>query len=808
MKKVLAVLLTIVLLISTASTGAFNTGVAAECAKHAYTNACDTTCNNCGASRSKVTHLYNECFNRYEDNFEYFGEWQIIAAKTGVHVIKSNIRSEDFTYHYLSVTDKNGSEIKFNDSKKGWPLIKDQKYTVRLRCEYNDAPISAISFNAVKLTDNLFPDVSSGLWYSDAAAYVLGLGVMSGYGDTGYFGAGDNIQRQDFMVILAKLDGVDLAQYGSKTSAFSDVPEGSYFEAAVNWGAEKGIVNGYANGKFGTGDKITREQLVKFLYNYANYKDIDTSYKPSTKISTKRNFEDYNQISSWALDSVLWAKENGIISGKTPTTLVPAGNALRCEVAQILFNNYSNNVVPCPKMCIHIFADATCADPQTCTMCGQTKGSPEGHAFLDATCTAPITCSKCGKTRGEPLSHNYVAGECINVANGEVCGDFSESYCPKLYFTGDMSEITKPTQQNKDIECNINVEYRSHDQKFNGAAKIKIQGSSSTRYAKKNYTIKFYKDSTYAKKMKVDVGWGAQNKYCLKANWIDKTHSRNVVTAKLAGEMQSKYGLFESAPNNGAIDGFPVEVYINGEFHGLYTMNIPKDEWQFDMDGDNPDHIVIGGDNWTDPVKFMAIPTDFSGWEVEVGPEDDATLTKVQRLVDFVMNSSDEEFVENFDQYLNLDSTINYYIMMTYAWLPDNYGKNMLLATYDGKVWYPSLYDLDTSWGAHWEGDKLYNYASGVVNGSGSVLWQRVEKHYKKEIAARYFELREDILDPENVIAKFNEFYSTIPAEVLQREYNKWNTAETPIPGYDFTQIEDYLDTVVPRLDARYETWK
>lgn len=460
------------------------------------------------------------------------------------------------------------------------------------------------------------------------------------------------------------------------------------------------------------------------------------------------------------------------------------------------------------NLCLHSYKAATCTTPKTCATCNQTQGVASGHSYKAATCTAPKTCTVCGGTQGSALGHTYVLGECTRTVGGKICGDYSVSYCPKLYFTGDMSEITRADQQNKKIVCNINFEYRSRDQILNGAAKIKIQGSSSTRYAKKNYTINFYKDSSYSTKLGVDVGWGAQDKYCLKANWIDKTHSRNVVTAKLAGEMQSKYGLFKVAPNNGAIDGFPVEVYINGVFHGLYTMNIPKDAWQFGMDEDNPNHIVICGENWNDPVLFKAIPQDLNDWSVEVGPEDDATLQKVQRLVDFVMNSTDSEFKQNFNQYLDLDSTLNYYVMMNVAYMSDNVGKNMLLATYDGKVWYPSLYDLDTTWGTNWKGTGLQGYEKSLLSSGNSMLWKRMEKLYSKEIAARYFELRNSVLDEDHIMDTFNDFYDSIPDEVLARETTKWDTAETPLPGYDLAQIQGYLDSVLPRLDTKYNGWK
>ena len=141
---------------------------------------------------------------------------------------------------------------------------------------------------------------------------------------------------------------------------------------------------------------------------------------------------------------------------------------------------------------------------------------------------------------------------------------------PKVYFEGDINGM-----HNKSDERKIKLKYESNDINFESYASIKIQGSSSLRYEKKNYTIKLYEDEFLENKKTIDFGWGKQSKYCLKANWIDKTHARNVVTAKLVGEVQKKYSVFENTPNNGAIDGFPVEIYINDDFLGVYTWNIP-----------------------------------------------------------------------------------------------------------------------------------------------------------------------------------------------------------------------------------------
>lgn len=189
----------------------------------------------------------------------------------------------------------------------------------------------------------LYPDARSTDWYGDAVRYVSYEGIMTGYSN-GNFGTSDSIQRQDFLVMLARLDGVDLTSYGAKQSKFPDVAEGTYFEAAVNWGAEKGIVTGYNNGKFGVGDKVTREQLVTFLYRYAKYKGYDYSYTSDRESVVSSQYADYKNVSAFSKDPVLWAIEKGVISGKTSTTIVPQGNAQRCEVAKIMYNIYLNDI--------------------------------------------------------------------------------------------------------------------------------------------------------------------------------------------------------------------------------------------------------------------------------------------------------------------------------------------------------------------------------------------------------------------------------------------------------------------------------
>ena len=373
---------------------------------------------------------------------------------------------------------------------------------------------------------------------------------------------------------------------------------------------------------------------------------------------------------------------------------------------------------------------------------------------------------------------------------------------PKLDLIGEISGM-----EDKSDERKIAFSYRDGDEQITGYAKIKVQGSSSLAYEKKNYTIKLYSDKDCDEKMPVDLGWGAQNKYCLKANWVDRTHARNLVTANLAAKAQEKYRLLTQTPNNGCVDGFPVEVYANGRFLGLYTWNIPKDAWMFAMDEDDPNHLVLSGQGWEEANYFRAMP-GFDIWSMEVGEESEKGQEKLDRQIDFVMNSSDQEFRDHFSEYLNLDAALNYYVISDIAYLHDNLGKNMLLATYDGQVWYLCLYDLDTSWGTTNDGLGLVDYQDRLLDLSANLLLERMEQCFPRELAQRYFQLRAELFSDEHILAEFDRFREEIPRLTFAKEILRWGEGTIPrredLPGFDYDQIREYLSSVGPRLDAKY----
>lgn len=172
-----------------------------------------------------------------------------------------------------------------------------------------------------------FDDVKPGAWYHDAVAYVTEKGLMNGTGDK-IFSPNSNMTRAMLMTVLYRLEGKPAV---TGANSFTDVASGQWYTDAVIWADANKIVDGYGNGLFGTNDSVTRQQMAAILYRYAQYKGYDM-----TKAADLSAYTDAAVIADWALAGMKWAGAEGLITGRTASTLAPGGAATRGEVATIL----------------------------------------------------------------------------------------------------------------------------------------------------------------------------------------------------------------------------------------------------------------------------------------------------------------------------------------------------------------------------------------------------------------------------------------------------------------------------------------
>ena len=383
-------------------------------------------------------------------------------------------------------------------------------------------------------------------------------------------------------------------------------------------------------------------------------------------------------------------------------------------------------------------------------------------------------------------SENFVT-ESINTEVYNILGNIGlatpfepmDDDIPKVFFVGD-----KPTTKDDVL---AEMTYISKTNTFHSYIKIKCQGTSSMKYPKKNYTISLFEDIDRTNKLKKDFkGWGEQSKFCLKANWIDISHSRNVVSARLWADVvksrDNYYSLPEllrTSPNQGAIDGFFIKVYYNGVYQGRYTWNIPKDKWLTNMDDSLDNHCILCGENY-DGGCFRTVPIiDGSDWSDEVHDiVPDSIKTKWTEAVNFVLNSTDDDFKNNLDNYFDIQSLIDYHIFGLAICGLDSYGKNQIYMTYDGNKWIASMYDLDSTWGLYWNGETVVSYDyertkfEDMVNErQGNLLYERLEQNFYKDLQDRWNVLKNKALSSTNIINRFERFTDVITSDLIKEDY-------------------------------------
>ncbi len=163
-------------------------------------------------------------------------------------------------------------------------------------------------------------------WAYAGIAYCVYNGYMNGVSETKFAPSGD-LTRGQLVTILYRIAGEP--EMETKVN-FSDVPEGKFYSAAINWAAQTGVVNGYPDGTFRPEAKITREQIATILYRFAGSPEVTGNLNA---------YPDSAKVSAYAHDAMIWATSNGLITGiatQDGVILSPKTNASRAQIATLI----------------------------------------------------------------------------------------------------------------------------------------------------------------------------------------------------------------------------------------------------------------------------------------------------------------------------------------------------------------------------------------------------------------------------------------------------------------------------------------
>lgn len=359
---------------------------------------------------------------------------------------------------------------------------------------------------------------------------------------------------------------------------------------------------------------------------------------------------------------------------------------------------------------------------------------------------------------------------------------------------------------------------------------LRIQGTSSTTYPRKNYRIYFSRSTKYGTKLYVDGVEVADFKYsfkpgarpidifCLKADFSDSSSTHNTGAVRIVNDIWKRCGWL-TPPQMAykgnydvriGVDGFPIDLFYDnngtGEnvYLGKYNFNNEKSGsgiiYGFEgIEGFNDEAALKGGRNKCICLEFLnnsetlclfgtsnmdtfddALEFRFKADDTwATAHEDDKAAVK--RLWEWIYSckGNPTKLLNEYAEYFGNDSPFAWYLITDYFMAVDNRAKNMMLVTWDGKIWYFIPYDMDTVFGERNDSVLKYDYTitwetmdesigSYAFAGHDSVLWELVRGCPDKlrEVADK---LR-STMSLEYVLKVFNE---EMMGNWCERIYNK-----------------------------------
>lgn len=446
------------------------------------------------------------------------------------------------------------------------------------------------------------------------------------------------------------------------------------------------------------------------------------------------------------------------------------------------------------------------------------QSAPVGISIGSNACTTDVYCIRVydnDLTRFQVLD-NWIADTQVGLTKKErydrnkVFDDYSQIVIDQLpqdlpYLILEAAQLPQYKGDKKTVSGRyVDPVTPGNSFTFTGA-QADVQGTSSQYYARKNYKIKFKggftKNGTTSPTYQLRSDSVTTDTFTFKADVASSEGANNVELVRLYNDACP----YQTPPQkeNGTvrqgIDGFPIVVFQddgNGtKFMGKYNFNNDKgtpEVFGF-ADGDESWEIL---NNTSDRVLWKS--GDFSGtdWQNDFEaryPEGSTDTTNLAALASWLKNTdrsavtTDEDkaarlakFRNELANYMNVDSTLFYYLFTELFLMVDSRAKNAFPSMLGGDKWCWLPYDMDTAMGINNEGQLAFGYeledidkvgTADVFNGQESVLWTNLRDAFHDEIMAMYQTLRsQGKLSYDDTEARFEAHQSKWPEAVFNED--------------------------------------
>ena len=312
-------------------------------------------------------------------------------------------------------------------------------------------------------------------------------------------------------------------------------------------------------------------------------------------------------------------------------------------------------------------------------------------------------------------------------------------------------------------------------------------------------------------------------------------------------------------------DGFPSIVYLNEEFYGIFSWQLKKHRDNMHQTKDIAEHIHLDGTinattllggivDWTqfevrnpkglycmdgtkydgdtnlnelidETSEFYELDSDtakiFKAKKMTAKVKSyieafSKALVEIRAALDTYNTSKTEEDKGKvkviFEKYFDVENQIDYLILSDVVKNSDGFSKNWQWVTYDGTKWYVNLYDVDMSFGGHFQGNQITATLKSHISTTRSLPSYYIETFYKDELEARYKELRDaGIINTTHIVNMLDSWTKRIGADNYKKEYTKWTDSPcngTSVVNTDYWVLQKDTQGNLITGEADYSTSK
>ncbi len=337
---------------------------------------------------------------------------------------------------------------------------------------------------------------------------------------------------------------------------------------------------------------------------------------------------------------------------------------------------------------------------------------------------------------------------------------------------------------------------------------IELRGGSSQSFPKKTYDLEFWDDEVGDETNNIQFGeLRSDDDWILDALYNEPLRLRSYVANKLWLEIHNAPYYIDDEPNaKSGADVMYVEMFLNGQYNGLYNLSEQVDKKQLKLKSynDNIRGELYKGISWG-ASTFSSLPSYdnesriWSGYEFKYPKEDDITdWGNLYQFTAFVMNSSETDFTSSIWAKFDEDNYIDYFLFLNLIRATDNTGKNIYLAKYKANEPYFYVpWDLDGCFGTIWDGTNENITNDILSNGFISKIIDIDPNDISTNIANKWFNYRNNIFSSESLSNFISEQYNFLQSnKIYERESLVYSNYlfDSESLSYTLTWLENRLE--------------